>query len=962
MQESVKRGADQGPEPTSDTNPIAAPQPPQTREEREARQRAEILRFLGALLEPGDIVELRAKDFEVRPGFVAPGSGYYNDLGKLANDAIVATERASAVYVTLNQINPALLARRKNEFHWLRKGDPTTADSEVMRRRWLLVDLDPVRLSGISSTNTEHEAAIAKALEIHDALTSDGWPLPIMTNTGNGAALLYRIDLPPDDGDLVKRVLAGLSLRFSSAEVNLDTSVFNPARLVRLPGTRNRKGSHTDERPHRWCKILDLPEAIRPVPEEALRAWATEPEGRARDQARQSRHAAFDVERWVTDHLPGAEGPASWNGGGRKWVLPVCPWDPSHTNRSAYVLQLPSGAISAGCLHESCRARKWHDLRDAVEPGWREARHRSEPQVTPPSVRAKMEPYVLFPVDALPEPLRRFIVAGAAALGCDPTFLVLPVLAVAAGAIGNSRHVRIKASWEEPSILWAAIVAESGTLKSPALDKALIPVNEIQREEDRKYRKELKEFRKMELEYEHELKEWKKKAEGDPPEEPEPPIHERVLISDPTAEAAALILKENPRGILLARDELAGWLGAFDSYKTGQADGPFWLQAHRGGYHVIDRKTGIRHIAIPHVTVSICGCFQPKALARSLGAQHFENGLAARFLFAAPPRRTKKWTEATISPEVMLSYRSCVARLAGLSMRQVEGDDPKEKELEPHVLDFTAEAHEEFVRFYDGFAAEQAVASGNVASAFAKLEGYAARLSLIFELVEWAGKDTTGDPPQRVGLENMERAVEVVKWFAHEIPRVYALLSEDEAAAHQREQLEYLRARGGAATVREIQRSGTKLFGETAEEIEAYLETLVAKGLGEWEAVPPGAEGGRPCQRFRLREDLEPDGTPQTPEDFEVPSGQPEESSATAGGREPGDEEPPGGAKGEPVDPDRGYKEEPQPDGTPEKPEDLEVVSGVGLQHEPHDEGSSPARTRGGAAEDPDEEEVTWTA
>ena len=62
---------------------------------------------------------------------------------------------------------------------------------------------------------------------------------------------------------------------------------------------------------------------------------------------------------------------APWQGG-RKWVLPVCPWNPEHRNRSAYVVQFPSGAIAAGCHHNSCQGKGWPELRDVVEPGWRD--------------------------------------------------------------------------------------------------------------------------------------------------------------------------------------------------------------------------------------------------------------------------------------------------------------------------------------------------------------------------------------------------------------------------------------------------------------------------------------------------------------------------------------------------------------------------------------------------------------
>ena len=75
--------------------------------------------------------------------------------------------------------------------------------------------------------------------------------------------------------------------------------------------------------------------------------------------------------------------------------------------------------------------------------------------------------------------------------------------------------------------------------------------------------------REMDLaRWEKDMAAWKrdKNAASDPPEKPDPPQAERFIVSDTTVEALAPILLANPRGLLLARDELAGWIGSFDRY------------------------------------------------------------------------------------------------------------------------------------------------------------------------------------------------------------------------------------------------------------------------------------------------------------------------------------------------------------------------------------------------------------
>jgi len=159
----------------------------------------------------------------------------------------------------LNPVNPALLARAANRVRPMTKGDSATSDSDILARRWLPLDLDPKRPSGISSTDDEHEAALARARQIRDALAAAGWPPPIMADSGNGAHLLYAIDEPSNDDGLVKRILEALAVRFDDDLVSIDRSVFNPARIWKLYGTPARKGDSIPDRPHRLARILELP-------------------------------------------------------------------------------------------------------------------------------------------------------------------------------------------------------------------------------------------------------------------------------------------------------------------------------------------------------------------------------------------------------------------------------------------------------------------------------------------------------------------------------------------------------------------------------------------------------------------------------------------------------------------------------------------------------------------------------
>jgi hypothetical protein len=337
-----------------------------------------ITKALKLWFQPGDVFEIRALDAtttDYRRPHVESGYFDYEHIAIAAREVAKLCSYAG-VYVTINPVNPDLLARACNRMKYGGK-TPLTSDGDIIRRRWLLIDCDAVRPSGISSTDEEHEAALAKAREIRDYLTSLGWPEPIMLDSGNGAQMTYRIDLPSDDGGLVSRVLSALSV-MSNDQVKLDVTVCNPARIWRLPGTMNCKGDSTETRPHRPARLAAVPaqpESISLVTTEQLLQLAdTAGFDRAGVVSNDSTLAdkvgsmAADTVSWVRKYCPELGEPKPWKDG-RKWVFDVCPFNPDHHDRSAVLIQEPSGAMCFKCHHNGCAENDWRKLRKLKEAG-----------------------------------------------------------------------------------------------------------------------------------------------------------------------------------------------------------------------------------------------------------------------------------------------------------------------------------------------------------------------------------------------------------------------------------------------------------------------------------------------------------------------------------------------------------------------------------------------------------------
>ena len=332
----------------------------------------EIIHALRLWFQAGDVFEVRvlvAVSADYRREHIESGYFDYEHISAVP-EALKRLLSFRGVYVTVNPVNPDLLARAVNRLRPAGR-NPTTADTDIVRRRWLLIDCDPRRASGVSSSNAEHESALAKAREIRDGLSSLGWPDPIMTDSGNGAQLMYRIELPADDGGLVQKCTNAFALASDDA-VSIDTSVHNPARIWRLPGTMNCKGDSIPERPHRMARILDEPQDIVSVSREQMQDIVSyqseDTQTDVPDDEWKHTMPAFDLDSWIAQYCPELGSPQPWKGG-RKWIFPVCPFNEAHTNKSAVLIQEPSGAVAFKCHHNGCSGNDWRALRELREPG-----------------------------------------------------------------------------------------------------------------------------------------------------------------------------------------------------------------------------------------------------------------------------------------------------------------------------------------------------------------------------------------------------------------------------------------------------------------------------------------------------------------------------------------------------------------------------------------------------------------
>ena len=515
--------------------------------------------------------------------------------------------------------------------------------------------------------------------------------------------------------------------------------------------------------------------------------------------------------------------------------------------------ELPKGGDMADVL-EMLDGKDDEDIQRAVEGvgATAEPIHATEPTAT--QVRPRRARYEPFPVELLPGVMRQFVEQAAAATGCDTACVALPALAVVSASIGTTRRVRLKSGWSEFPIIWPVCVMESGGKKTPAFNHAIAPLKRLQQEAAAAFSLEEQEHR-MAVELHKHGSGRRKKGDSDEPDYgPLPPTLTHIYTTEPTTEALAPMLRDTPRGILLARDELSGWIGGFDAYKGGRgADAASWLEHHSGGSLKVDRKGG-GSVFVPCAAVWVCGTIQPNTLRRALGTQHVENGMAARMLLAAPTWRAIGWTDHDLSDATAEAWDRLIRQLRGLSFAPDTGcerGEDRRHASQPVDVPLTPEALDLFRRHCNENAAYiETLAVPAIRAVWSKLEATAARLALALHGVRSAGGEVTSDKGEAVDHVSMAAGISLAHWFGREAQRVYAQLQEDDEERDNRELLELIERKGGRITANALRQFSRQ--HKPSGEAETALTVLVNTGHGRWASVTHGPQGGRPTREFVL--------------------------------------------------------------------------------------------------------------
>jgi hypothetical protein len=469
-------------------------------------------------------------------------------------------------------------------------------------------------------------------------------------------------------------------------------------------------------------------------------------------------------------------------------------------------------------------------------------------------LRLHRRPPPPFPIAVFGGGWGSWITTAAEAAACPPDYVAAPLLASTSALIGHARWAQATPGWAEPPHLWIGAVGDSGTGKSPGADCLMRDVlPEIEQRMLADYPDRLREWRAAQELHAAAEGRWKSEIRdaekrGAPP--PLPPLatggpepqEPRLRQHDVTVErVAALLATAAPKGLLVVRDELAGWIDGMVAYNP--AGRGFWVEAYGGRPYRVERQKHPEPIMIPRLAVAVYGTTQPDRLA--LLMRGADDGLLARILWAWPEPILFRLGRA--APGAEWAIRA-LDPLRELDLRP--GDPPT-----PIMVPLSAEARAMMEEFGGEMQRRQTDAGGLLRSAIGKARGHVLRLALVLEYLWWCGEAGMSEPPAEINARAFAAAALLVSdYFLPMAERVYG-----DAAASERERGAATLARWICAErpaelhVRHLQRA-VRLPGlRTADQIRAAADALVE---ADWlRPPPPGSEFG---QRGRIAYPINP--------------------------------------------------------------------------------------------------------
>jgi hypothetical protein len=501
---------------------------------------------------------------------------------------------------------------------------------------------------------------------------------------------------------------------------------------------------------------------------------------------------------------------------------------------------LVPAALAAGLALKEVKAT----IRSGWKAGQKEPRELDGVLPVPHHLTHAQTDLPAYPVEVLPEPAQAYVVGAAKAIGCPVEMVAVPFLAYAGATIGRQFAIELKRSFRQWPVLWAAVVAPTGSAKTPANEAARLPMEELQDAARERFEADLVAHELAMVAYEERKRaskgrgEMSTKAEREAmdnaPGRPGRPKLEHYFTTDATIEALAEILSGSP-GVALYRDELVGWVRGFDAYKGGRGgERQQHLSMRSSSTLKVDRK-GKDPIIVKRPVAAVVGAIQPVVLPDLAEEVGREDGFLERFLFSCPVTETPRWTEETVPVELV---EQATALFRSLRLAQ---------EFPAQV--FAPGVQEVWVEWFNANAAIATASSGIMTGVHSKMSNQCARLALILHCLK-RGADA---PLCVIDRETLDGATALAEYHRAHAAFVFDLLGQYQSNPSLRLQrrIDRILRQAGGAWLSRTDLDKTLGGRVPAAERDEVLSRLAAQGLAEQQNVPSGSQGGHPAVYWR---------------------------------------------------------------------------------------------------------------
>ena len=364
-----------------------------------------------------------------------------------------------------------------------------------------------------------------------------------------------------------------------------------------------------------------------------------------------------------------------------------------------------------------------------------------------------------FPLEIFPKAIRDIIEALEEYENYNVDFTSASFLTVFAAAMGNTWSVRFMTGWVSRPIIYMVLVGSPSCGKTPPLQQAVAPLLKLDGEYDMIYCKEMETYRRWER------MSAKQRERHSLPEEMEMPQRKCHVVVDSTVEALIGALRDNPRGVLIYKDEIDSLLSNFNRYNS--SDEGYFLSLFSGTPFKYSRKSNNEHIFLANPYCSIIGSTQPGRLDEQFGGKRMMNGFSSRFLKVYPEiDKMPSWNDTAMPDGVLEEWERIIRRV--ITVTPSTDQEGKATSIE---LMFSQDAKLRIIQWKDAVnnKAYAETDSDAVRALCGKLETYLVRFCLVIQIMHGICGESGMD---EIEPRTAELAIRLTEYFRNMESRI----------------------------------------------------------------------------------------------------------------------------------------------------------------------------------------------